>query len=189
MNKLAHLLILLPILILGGCVVPLSHDIYKPFYEGGELVDSDVCGYLFNNKDTLKIDTIDYSARIRLSSYDNKSSELFIQIIPKNKEQWSWNPSLLEMVFQGEIVQPFKVTRHEYGKAFAEGTKDVIGHDVLAEKYFYIIEFNKSLSDGGTSKLLLLNSEIEGGGKTIEVGDIIFTKEKVMDAYYATINC
>ncbi|MFV1985535.1 MAG: hypothetical protein ACC657_18445, partial [Thiohalomonadales bacterium] len=69
---------------LQGCVFPTTHVVYVPDYAGGELVDSDVCGYLFNNKDTLKIKKENYIAKLRIYSSENGVTKLLFQLTTAN---------------------------------------------------------------------------------------------------------
>ncbi len=176
------------VVILQGCVFPTTHVVYMPDYAGGELIDSDVCGYLFNNKDTLKITKENYIAKLRIYSSENEITRLFFQLTPANGIAFV-NTGGLKMVFPTKTLNPSSVTRHEYGKSAKVGIQEVSGVNKLSKNYFYVFTFPESIKDGESVILMLGSADIRIGSKEIHIDDITFTRKKVTDAFYATINC
>jgi hypothetical protein len=152
------------------------------------LVDSDVCGYLFNNKDTLKITKENYIAKLRIYSSENGVTKLFFQLTPANGIAVV-NTGGLKLVFPTKTLNPSSVTRNEYGKSAKEGIQEVSGVNELSKDYFYMFTFPESIKDGESIILKFGGADIRIGSKEMHIDDITFTRKKVTDAFYATINC
>lgn len=175
-------------ILIQGCVFPMSHTIYTPKYENGKLVDSDVCGYMFNNKDTLKVERNNFSMKLRIYKSEKGKTELHLEIDSFN-QKGTIDLGDIKMVFPSQTIKGTQVIRGEYGKSSQEGRRQISGITKLSSQYFYIITFSDSFDEDESVILDFSSADIRIGTKIIDIGTIQFTKEKVLDLFFATINC
>ena len=177
----------------AGCVFfPTPHTIFVPEAPLGKLEDSDVCGYMFNNKDLLVVSTTEYELQVqaKVNSSEDGQLTIFIQIVPIIDELKVDFEKFLVAVPGKPRLAPSTIARHEYGTTY-ENTQSVPRPETLEEatKKFFMVAFPVSPQGLTTFTLEFQDGALLSASRQLQLPPIRFRKVRKWDIYFGSINC
>jgi hypothetical protein len=186
-------IVLLSSVLVCGCVLfPTTHTMFEPDTAEGKLVDSDVCGYLFNNKDQLVRNKEEYELQIRASiKPDNNNLSIFFRIVPASADiEIDFSQLLLTVGSGAKRYKPSSISRHQYRTPYR--TDDLVRSREFLEKdtnKFFFVRFPIAPEEVEEFSLEFGLGAVSIGKRELTLTPIKFRKVKKSDVYYGSINC